>query len=394
MSHKRKGNWIVQLVALALLFTLAALGKPDCVRPETASAAGGGVVIDHTTVDAAQIPQAWLDQARALDIFFAHKSVGNNILDGMADLQALDAVRYTMAVAVDGPAWFTANSGILHQSLGTNGEPYTKIDGFDAFVRGGYGVADAAMMKFCPGDTLPFGVVPAAQIWDAYRDMMTALQADYPNAAIVWWTMPVATAADNRGNEEKTIFNTAVRSHCAANHCILFDIAAIESHDPDGNPVFSSTGDEAMWVGYASDGAHLNEVGRRRVAQAFWWLFARLAGWPGPETPGFTLDVFPADVTLAPGAQARFTIALAGQNGFDDPVALFVSGLPPGSAAAWSANPVTPPGTSTLTVTAPAAAPCADYELQITGTTATAVDAATAMLRVRRFTFLPLVVTQ
>lgn len=390
MKNKRTGSWTILFCALTLLLALLTGSTPTRTAPRTAQAADG-FVIDHTRVDAAQIPQTWLDQARDLDIFFAHKSVGNNILDGMADLQAMNPTRYTMATAVSGASWFTNNSGILHQSLGTNGEPYTKIDGFDAFIRGGYGVADAAMMKFCPGDTLPFGVVPAADIWAAYRDTMTALAADYPDAAIVWWTMPISTAADNRGNDEKTIFNTAVRSHCAANDCILFDIADIESHDPAGTAVFSSTGDEALWAGYASDGAHLNEVGRQRVAQAFWWLFARLAGWPGVTTPTFALSVAPTEAIVMPGLGTHFMVTVTAANGFNEPVTLTVGGLPPHSDAGWSVNPVTPPMTSTLSIALSTDTPCIDYTLHLTGTAATAVDAVPALLRVRLFTFLPII---
>ena len=240
------------------------------------------IVVDHDCVDAGAIPQTWLDQARALDTFFTHKSVGNNILDGMADLQSQDPGRYTIAVYSGAASWFATHDGLLHTQVGSNGEPLTKIDGFDSAIRNdGYHVAEAAMMKFCPGDTPPFSDTPASTAWAAYRDMMADLEHDYPEVTFVWWTFPLATAADNRGNDEKAVFNDAIRAHCAANGCVLFDIAAIESHDPSGNPVVGPAGYEAMYNDYASDGAHLNEMGRQRVARAMWWLLARIAGWDG-----------------------------------------------------------------------------------------------------------------
>ena len=79
------------------------------------------------------------------------------------------------------------------------------------------------------------------------------------------------------GNAEKAAFNQAVRDYCAANDCVLFDIADIESHDPSGNSEMDGEGNEACWSGYVTDGAHLNETGRQRVASALWWLFAQLA---------------------------------------------------------------------------------------------------------------------
>jgi len=240
------------------------------------------ITIDHNSVNADAIPHHWLAQAQLLDIYFAHKSVGNNILDGMADLQAQDPGRYTIAVYSGGADWFVGNDGILHRSVGSNRYPQTKIDGFNSDIRsGGFHVADAAMMKFCPGDTPPFATMSAADTWVAYRDMMAGLEQDYPDVSFIWWTMPLATAADNRGNDEKAVFNALVRDYCASNGCPLFDIAVIESYDPDGNPIVSSTGHEAMWEGYSSDGAHLNETGRQRVASAIWWLLARIAGWDG-----------------------------------------------------------------------------------------------------------------
>ncbi|MCP4427787.1 MAG: hypothetical protein GY803_25160, partial [Chloroflexi bacterium] len=227
-----KKYWIVSCVLVAAIaVATAVLQVMSITRAAAAPGAtnAAAILVDHNTVDAAQIPQEWLDAARELDTFFAHKSVGNNILDGMADLQGQNPTRYAIDIVVEGPDWFAANSGISHQSLGTNGQPQTKIDGFDAFIRGGYHAADAAMMKFCPGDTLPFGIVPAADIWVSYRDMLAALESAYPGTTIVWWTMPIATAADDRGNDEKEIFNGLMRDYCDVNICVLFDIADIES---------------------------------------------------------------------------------------------------------------------------------------------------------------------
>jgi hypothetical protein len=276
-------------VALVCLVGLVVSLSPAAAREEIPATAV--LIIDHTMVDAAQISQAGLDGARQLDIFFAHRSVGGNILDGLADWQGQDPLRYTLPITIADPSWFADNNGLLHRLIGVNGQPYSKIEGFDTFVQDGYWQAEIAMMKFCPSDTLPFGVVPAVDIWTAYHQMMTALEQTYPNVTFVWWTMPLATAADDRGNDEKEIFNALVRTYCAAQSCVLFDIADIESHDPQGNPVISAAGYEAMWNGYAYDGAHLNEVGRQRVAAAFWWLFARLSGWDGNQARAVYLPV-------------------------------------------------------------------------------------------------------
>lgn len=233
----------------------------------------GTTVIDHNAVDAAVIPQTWLDQARGLSTLFNHKSVGNNILAGLADLQAQDPGRYSIHTQSSQGT----SSGINHYQAGSNGAPLTKIDGFAPLVSDGH---DLAMLKLCPGDCpCVQGDTPIDQVWTAYRDMMIAQQAAHPSTVLVWWTWPLIASNHSRAhcNEELAAFNDAVRAHVAANGGVLFDIADIESHDPGGSPV-DYNGWEAAYPGYTSDGAHLNEIGRQRVASALWSLLAQVAG--------------------------------------------------------------------------------------------------------------------
>jgi len=241
--------------------------------PTPTQGPGGAIVIDHTTVDAGVIPQAWLDQARGLAVYFNHRSIGNNILDGIADLQSQNPGRYTIAVRYSSGT----SAGINHYQAGSNQHPFDKIAGFASNVKDGH---DVAMMKFCVGDFEPWTSYDAEDIWLGYRDMMIEQQAEHPGVMLVWWTSPLTTQSDARGLASFEEFNGHVRAYVNANGGILFDIADIESHDPDGNPI-SSGGYEAMWNSYSTDGAHLNETGRQRGASALWWLLARIAGWDG-----------------------------------------------------------------------------------------------------------------
>jgi len=237
---------------------------------------GGAIIVDHNSVDADVIPQEWLDQARELVTFFNHKSIGDNILEGIGDLEARDPGRYEISVQFSSGV----GSGINHYQSGSNGEPLSKVYGFSDLVKAGH---DVAMMKFCAGDvSCVNGDVPIEMVWTEYRATMVGLEQGYPGVRLVWWTMPIIASDHSRAycNEEMAWFNDQVRAHVGEFGGVLFDIADIEAHDPDGEPV-TWNGIEAGWPGWTSDGAHLNEAGRQRVAGGVWWLLARVAGWDG-----------------------------------------------------------------------------------------------------------------
>ncbi len=86
------------------------------------------------------------------------------------------------------------------------------------------------------------------------------------------------------------------------------------------------------------------------------------------EVPDFTLDVVPVDVELCAPADAEIAVEVGAVLGFSTPVTLSTAGVPPGTQATWSVNPVTPGNGTLLTVSDTGAAPPGDYALQITGT--------------------------
>ena len=330
-----------------------------------------GTVIDHNCVDADTIPQAWLDQARVLVTFFNHKSIGTNILEGIADLQSQNPARYTISVQSSSGT----DSGINHYQAGSNGQPFSKISGFSPLVKDGH---DAGMMKFCVGDFEPWTSYPAHDIWIAYRDMMIEQQSAHPDTILVWWTAPLTTQSDARGLASFAEFNDYVRSYVAANGGILFDIADIESHDPGGSPV-TAGGYEAMHNGYSTDGAHLNQTGGQRVASAMWWLLARLAGWS--DTTAWISVTAANDVaSIYPGETATYTLSVTASAGFSDPVTLALQGAPSGATVVFDPNPAIPPGTSQLHVTTTASTAPGIYTMTVTSTSGVLNDTANLTL--------------
>jgi uncharacterized repeat protein (TIGR03806 family) len=89
-------------------------------------------------------------------------------------------------------------------------------------------------------------------------------------------------------------------------------------------------------------------------------------GTPPPPT-NFSLTVSPSSQTVtAGGAGTTYTVNSTATN-FSSSVTLSVSGLPSGASGGFSPNPITPPQSSTLTVTADGTTAPGSYPITITG---------------------------
>ena len=83
--------------------------------------------------------------------------------------------------------------------------------------------------------------------------------------------------------------------------------------------------------------------------------------------PDFEIGVAPAARTVIQGGVVAYTVSLTATNGFTVPVTLSISGLPSGATLTWNANPVTPTGSTVLTVTTAASTPTGDHIFTIAG---------------------------
>jgi uncharacterized membrane protein len=93
--------------------------------------------------------------------------------------------------------------------------------------------------------------------------------------------------------------------------------------------------------------------------------------------PDFTLTVAPTSQAVCAPDSAVFELTIGSIMGYDDPVELSAAGHPAGSTAVFSANPVTPPGSSSLTIGNTAAAAAGTYDVVVTGTAPTSTHSAT-----------------
>ena len=261
-------------------------------------ACGGGAVQEAAVREApvqwsslGEVPDSAWASLGARRIFFGHQSVGANIMEGVAGLVAAEP-RPGLRVVTD-PGALDAGGAFLHGPVGRNQDPGAKTDDFAARVEGPLaGRLDVAFHKYCYVDVNAATDVPA--LFERYRRTMERLAAGHPGVTFVHVTVPLVTvpagttaslkrmlgrtpgrATDNLARQR---FNELMRGAYAGREP-LFDLAAIESTRPDGSrETFGSGADRAYALvpAYASDGSHLNEAGRRRVAEELLVFLARL----------------------------------------------------------------------------------------------------------------------
>jgi hypothetical protein len=246
-----------------------------------------GTVIDHNDLAVIQaLPQSAFTTVNQQRWFFAHASVGANMVNGIADLHTLDATRYGLTTSSVGynSAELRANSpsttvqGKIYECNRGNPGWQSKLTIFQNSVNvSGWhdSNVDVVMDKFCYIDQTASAT--------SYLDSMSTLEAAYPNTRFVYMTMPLMTSTDSN-NILRNTYNNTVRAYCVANGKLLFDLADIECYDPGGNAttfVNGSTTYQRLYSGYSTDGGHLNDasnVGRQRAALGWYATAAYIAG--------------------------------------------------------------------------------------------------------------------
>jgi hypothetical protein len=223
-------------------------------------------------------------------VFFGHKSVGANILEGVGEVIARFPGVGPRVVAADGG---DTGPGIVHAGVGRNFDPLSKIEDFARRVRGGIGgSADVALFKFCFVDV--DRSTDVVGLFEEYKAVVAELEAAYPTTKFAHATVPLnGVRRDWKGlvkrllgragpyvedNASRERFNELVRREYGGRG-LVFDIAAAESVREDGT---ACTG---QWDGravpclcpeYATDGGHLSTRGRRRLAGYFLTFLAGL----------------------------------------------------------------------------------------------------------------------
>jgi hypothetical protein len=223
-----------------------------------------------------------LDTLQKIRVFFAHQSVGRNILDGLASL----AQHAGIGIRIEAPDQGVDGPGITQGLAGRNGHPDSKIQYFvEAMASFDGRLPRVALMKFCYVDFTPSTDIDA--LFQRYQEAHASCQRKYPAVAFVPVTVPLTTTPTSlrdtvkrllgsslrkdEANERRTVFNDRLRATFKGQP--IFDLAKVESTRPDGTLEHfrgrDGTVAEALFSGYTSDGGHLNEEGCRRAAAEF-----------------------------------------------------------------------------------------------------------------------------
>jgi hypothetical protein len=253
-------------------------------------AQAGPVMIGYTNcLGVTNYPQSVMNQIGQLRWFFAHASVGANLVDGLTTLHALNPGFYQIYTngAPDTDPYISSyptpantTNGVFYEYMRGNYGWKAKVDSFRTYVTNGWRFpkVNIAINKFCWID----------QTADLayYLSSMTNLEAAFPETLFVYVTMPLNTATNiGAGYDglsylyQRNLFNDGLRDWVRANNRVLYDIADIESHDPSGVPcVFTYNGRvcQAQYPGYSADGGHLNAVGKALAAQGIYALAGAL----------------------------------------------------------------------------------------------------------------------
>lgn len=217
-------------------------------------------------------------------IWFGHQSVGNYLMHGPSDNDAVGMVKlfndhpeYGLS-NVDSPTSIGAiTAGVFADAhIGTNTLPRTKLSAFDTAVRTTFGgQLDIAIFKFCWVDFYISGAdiansTQADTFWVTYTATLDALITDYPTALFVPCTVPLTPDNSDSGNALREYFNDKIRTSYAST---MFDLADWESRNVAGTLELYGGVRELNAAWDIGDGGHPNATGSTMLAEK---LYAHL----------------------------------------------------------------------------------------------------------------------
>jgi hypothetical protein len=276
------------------------------------------IIVDHLAVqEFDQIPDDWIEAAKLISVHYGHTSHGSQILAGLYWIEEyIDPLKYKVLIGPrnetrtpDLPAqtdpislriweeglWPERTGDRLGYWLGDDALSGTvEVLNSDSFDVSGWAWCGEVSLNEWP-------------YIQNYLNAMTYLETTFPD--IRFFYMTGHNVESGPPNHQQIAWdrlrnnNQGIKDHCLENNGILFDFADIETHDPDGNyyPEEDGTGiwcedwlidhldeypnlppqvEHGCGVG-CKVSAHAHGLFTVMKAKAFWWMMARIAGWPG-----------------------------------------------------------------------------------------------------------------
>lgn len=215
-----------------------------------------------------------------ITLFFGHQSVGENIVTGLTELietGASGSFTITDTKQPDGPGFF-------HSKIGENRDPLKKMDEFKQILMADSGAnINIAFMKLCYVDITADTDIES--LFTSYTEMVSELEQAYPQIRLIHLTVPLRTFETGiKGlakrilgkdksipeNRARNLYNRFVVNRFGSSEA-LFDLAALESTNPDGTREFRTRKGEKIYglsPYLSNDGGHLNEKGRKFIASS------------------------------------------------------------------------------------------------------------------------------
>lgn len=261
------------------------------------------IIADHRAAqEFDRIPLSYLDKARAEHrIAYGHTSHGSQIVTGMQQLQTAFGAHYAFTIA--GSSCPVGTFLCDRRPSGDLGNPdrWSWATRTRQLLDSSATDRNLIIWSWCG----QVSNATAADIENAYLNQMAQLEIDYPAIQFVYMTGHL-DGTSKQGNLHQR--NEQIRAFVgqAGSNRVLFDFADIESYDPDGNYYLDKRANDecnyydgtvrrnwaAQWCQAnsteclsCSSCAHSHCLNCQLKGKAFWWMMARLAGWPGVEQP-------------------------------------------------------------------------------------------------------------
>lgn len=276
-----------------------------------------GLVINHNSVELFdRIPQQYLNLAFQTRFYFVDQSVGSNIYEGIncMNVPYANALNHCKRWNHTGIPSYSVDPSVLYWngSYSSNNVAYQFWDNigvnctnsleqmFGCFLNR----AEQVKSQY---DILSFQVsylqVDGSNSWimNFFQNVnqLEQWQANNPDKLLIYWTTSLSRGIGTPISEQ---FNNQMRQYAIQNNKVLFDVADILSHDPNGNPCYDNRDGVAYTFGTKSenypddglnipaicphyttevDGGHLGSAsaGKIRIAKAFWVMLAQINGW-------------------------------------------------------------------------------------------------------------------